>query len=203
MRVNRDEARDCGTKLTGCLGLTQESAEKIAPGALAIDEIQQLKIAWFWAGWQFDVTLLETTQTNSTINGEYFIEHLYEHGYYNHATYMRIRKSLAVAYEHGAAPGGYLRDDAHAWKYFMDYGRGLDENKMPPAGEARELYKRINGNLIRMVFLLVLDERASAPKGFTAGPLLKILPTDQLAEFLKRWGTAKDAELVSKVAAAL
>lgn len=167
---------------------------------------------WFWVGWQFDVTLFHTTGSNSTKASEYFLAHLYQHGYYVHAAYSRFRKNLAAAYESLGSldaqiasgsenkPRGITSPEALNLSYVFGYGRGLDDGQMPPVGEKRALYTQLTSNISRMFLYLVREELRANPKVAPNSELSHIADS-AFAAFLKAHGggLASDAKLIEEL----
>jgi hypothetical protein len=136
------------------------------------DEIDQLRLTWFWVGWLFDHGVMHSGSSNSTKSTEYFNMHMYEKKLYTHVTYMRFQKAFSQAFR----PGLTLRVDGkqqlaspttQEWGYFLAYYNGRaradrppSEWKMPPIGEKRQLFLDILANLIRTNILLVTEEVA-------------------------------------------
>lgn len=195
-------AHNCQNSWNGCLGLPHDAVEKIDPQRTAERELHDLKLSWFWVGWFVDTSLYQTSNSNSTKVSEYFTGTLYEDGYYDHVVYHRIRKNLATGYEFEApikdANGqpGIDHPWAHTYGYYLAYGRGIDEKKMPKDPEARELYVVLTANTLRMMLLLATDEIERTKQVSNKSDMLAIYEGADSAflRFMKAYSTdlAKD-----------
>lgn len=212
-RVNNNVvfATDCNNSWMSCLGLPADAVAQINPALDPKDELSSLRMSWFWVGWFFDLTLHQTSNTNSTKSSEYFTGQLYD-GYYNHVVYHRIRKNLASAYEVTApVPDADGQPDvthpwAHTYGYYMAYDRGLVDSKMPPSPDAKSLYKTFAGNTLRMMLLLATEAIQRTGRVANKTALLASYGSDSpFMQFTKLHSAdvAKDLKLVDDLRAAI
>ena len=142
-------------------------------------EKEDFILSWFWAGFTVDNGLLMTCCGNSTKSTEYLTGRLYARGMYNHLTFLRFKKNLAVGFEDSypgdcveGAPGEpticydfqHSRPEpqtivspyAQNWNYFLGYGKGLG-HKTPDDPAAKDLYQLLLANSFRMMAYTIIS----------------------------------------------
>ena len=177
------------------------------------DEMRRVKVAWFYAGWQFDQGLQRTHGSNSTKSAEYFTDFLRKDfvadktpggtpdasGYSVHAAFV-VTKKLVVQ-NHDPVLGGAR--DRYSLTYSNFHGYGWDVSKEPSDAERRRVYRALAADSYRTSLYLLLDHAARA--GVTdadrqrwAGPLGRI---EAFFEHVASPHLAHDRRLVETVRA--
>lgn len=177
------------------------------------EEMRRVKIAWFWAGWQFDVGLQRTHGSNSTKFAEYFTDFLRkdfvaskmaggtpdQSGYALHALYAITRKQITQNHDPVSGGGRYQLS------YSNFHGYGWDVSKEPTDTDRQALYRQSVARSYRMSLYLLLDRIAAegvadVDRRHWPGPLGRI---EAFFEHAATEHLAHDRALVAQVRAAL
>ncbi len=141
-------------------------------GAGFDEEMRRVKIAWFYAGWQFDQGLQRTHGSNSTKSAEYFTDFLRKDfvddkapdgtpdasGYALHDAFVITKKLVVQNHDPALADGR----GSHSIKYSNFHGYGWDISKEPTDPARRALYRQIVADSYRMSLYLALDHTEAA-----------------------------------------
>lgn len=149
-------------------------------GSEAADQIDDLRLTWFWLGWTMDNSL-HFSGEGSTLSGEYFIGSLWSgdvdnintgnsdslQGYRMHQVFFNAVQQFKLGYKPGA-----WRDDDGTQHFEASKGYYLGYYRWHPRAEyeqsdiglpgANALYKRMLSNHIRMAMLIHADEARKA-----------------------------------------
>ena len=134
------------------------------------EEMRRVKIAWFWAGWQFDQGLQRTHGSNATKFAEYFTDFLRKDfvasetpdgtpgpsGYATHAAVVITKKLVVQNHDPVLAD----RRGAYELRYSNFHGYGWDISKEPRDAERRAVYRALTADSYRMSLYLALDHAA-------------------------------------------
>ncbi len=171
------------------LVVTEASAKNIT----VVDELDDIRLSWFWAGWQFDQTLYRTP-SGAAPSSEYFTGALYQRRHFNHLLYMRWLKNFTAAYRKGGMVSANGEQQLASpvgqnWGYFFGYDRGVSDNSIPPDGEKRDLYRKLASNMIRLNYWLLLDEALNLKKIDTKADIVKQATDHSNRSFLLNFGS--------------
>ncbi len=143
----------------------------------AADQINDLRLTWFWLGWAMDNSLRFSGE-GSTLSGEYFIGSLWSgevdnintgnsdslHGYRMHQVFFNAVQQFKLGYK----PGAWRDDDGtqhfEASKgYYLGYYRWhTDATADIGLPGANAQYKRLLSNHLRTALLIHADEARKA-----------------------------------------
>lgn len=144
------------------MGLPPAVVNVLSPHTTLRDELEKMRVPWFWAGWLFDQGLQRTSGSNSTKSAEYLTHHLWadsQHAYAIHNAFMILKKNV----QENFAPLGWF---VPAWaggggprvkvtlSNFAGYGRHVNWAPSDPA--RREIYRTWVGNAYR-AFLIAYE----------------------------------------------
>ena len=131
------------------------------------EEMRRVKIAWFWAGWQFDQGLQRTHGSNSTKFAEYFTDFLRKDfvagkapggtpdhsGFAIHSAFVATKK--LVVQNHDPVLGD--RRGRYMLSYSNFHAYGWDVSKEPGDAQRQRLYRAFTADSYRMSLYLLLD----------------------------------------------
>ena len=142
----------------------------------ANDEEEAIRLAWFWIGATFDLSMSRINKSNSTRVGEYMVGTLIENRYFNHntlSTLLRLATKANLPEANVVRTGSGIRSEQP--KFLMEfgytwaYGRAIlsngiwNENKntvIPQTlkDQSGALFGALMGNGMRMSMYLQIDQ---------------------------------------------
>jgi hypothetical protein len=142
----------------GEFGLPEDVMINKNTGPSFVDQMKQLRLGWFWAGWMADQGLQRTSHLPETRRADYFSMTLLEDGPYPlHCAFMLTKKLATQSFVKEAWLPGPLEQHVVINYSFLVLRDNL-KNYEPASGEHRKLFRQFVCNSFRMNLLLLADE---------------------------------------------
>ena len=133
------------------MALPNDVSKAKLPGPPIGDQLQSMRIPWFWLGWTADPSLTHSGGNREILRADWFVEALVQQGYVAHCIFMLGRK----LHEQSRPPG--IKEPWQIQFSFLLYRKPLIELE-PKDPVARAAFRRLAGNVFRSVIYAVNDE---------------------------------------------
>jgi len=152
-----EEARQAMGRDPHGLGMDEETQGKKLAGTPLAEQLSQLRVAWFWAGWLSDQGLFKTSHDDKTRLGMWFSESLSKDGPYPiHNVFANARRQAVVSND-PVAWGEPLARKRRIWDFAGLRSFGFEFRDVPADPEYRNLYIGFTANCFRMNLLLLKE----------------------------------------------
>jgi len=153
-----DNARDVMDQGPAAVGMSPETQLKKLAGPSFRDQLHQLRVAWFWAGWLSDQGLFKTSRDDKTRLGMWFSESLSKDGPYPiHDVYANARRQAVVTNDIDAW-GETMARRRRIWDFAGLRSFEYEWKDLPKDPNYRKLYVQFASNCFRMNLLLLQDD---------------------------------------------
>jgi len=139
------------------LGMDADTIAKKTIGPSVQEQVQQLRLSWFWAGWLSDQGLFKTSLDPKTKLGMWQAQSLSQDGPYPiHSVYTNVRRQAVISND-PEAWGETLHRKRRLWDFAGLRSFDYQQQDIPTQPENRKLYFKFLCNSIRMNLYLVKD----------------------------------------------
>jgi hypothetical protein len=151
-------ARDLMDRDPNGLGMDRDTQAKKLSGASLSEQLHELRLAWFWAGWLSDQGLFKTSHDDKVTLGMWISESLSKDGPYPiHNVFANTRRQAVVSND-SAAWGEPIARKRRIWDFAGLRSFGFQLKDMPQDPDYRKLYVDFTANCFRMNLLLLKDD---------------------------------------------
>ena len=153
-----DLARDMMGRDPSSFGMDKETQSKKLAGAPFSEQLHQLRVAWFWAGWLSDQGLFKTSHDDKIRLGMWISQSLSQDGPYPiHNVFSNARRQAVVSNDPDAWAESIVRK-RRIWDFAGLRSFGYQSKDLPEDPSYRELTITFTANCFRMNLLLLKDE---------------------------------------------
>ena len=140
------------------IGMDAENQAKKLNGPSLVDQLHQLRLSWFWAGWLSDQGLFKTSFNGKTKYGMWLSESISKDGPYPiHNVYVNVRRQ-AVLSNDLSAWGETLPRRRRIWDFAGLRSFEFQTRDLPKGEAHRKLYITFTANCFRMNLLLLKND---------------------------------------------
>ena len=153
-----ETAREMMDRDPGALGMDPTTQTKKLAGPALSEQMHQLRVSWFWAGWLSDQGLFKTSHDDKVRLGMWLSESLSKDGPYPiHNVFANARRQAVVSNDVGSW-GEPLARRRRIWDFAGLRAFQADVKDIPKEPKYRQLYVTFTANCFRMNLLLLKDD---------------------------------------------
>jgi len=186
-----------GEESVDLLAMPADIAQKKVGGPGFGEQLRQLRLPWFWAGWMLDPALQTSGVQGETRRADYFCKFLWKDGPYPaHAAFMIAKKLVEQGYNPDLWSSRHPQQFEMQFSFFL-MGDDLKQLKIEDP-EYRKRFERLTANVFRMG--LYLTRQSVKKTGEALFPESQANQAQLILEYLKGHGLRPaDAPLVAEV----